>query len=297
MLKKENVFHWEEQQTWSFQKIKALIAKANKMPLRYYDRTLPVTAKWMHLFSIQSYPDEIVSDNGPLFQSKEFARFLSGLGIKHTTSSPGYPCSNGFIECHIQMVKNMLSKSSNTQSFQEVLGDLRTTCIGTGLPSPAEILHRRNLMTKAQAEIDINAIRSLLQARQLKMMLAHDTSRRAKKARPLVVGERCYVLGPQNEWIDTFITGTRDSGRSYDTEVKATGRQLTRNCSHIRPRSPDIPQMHDSFLQHNSVLSGTTGMNKPSKRENLVTSGKVQLAKRSQKTVFSVSNKPIHLRS
>ena len=50
------------------------------------------------LFLIKGYPDEIVSDNGPLFQSKEFAKFLSGLGIRHTTSSPGYPCSNGFIE-------------------------------------------------------------------------------------------------------------------------------------------------------------------------------------------------------
>ena len=52
----------------------------------------------------------------------------------------------------------MLSKSSKTQSFQKVLADLRTTHIGTGLPSPAEILHGRNLTTKAQAEIDINAI-------------------------------------------------------------------------------------------------------------------------------------------
>ena len=61
------------------------------------------------------------------------------------------------------------------------------THIGMGLPSPAEILHRRNLTTKVQAEIDINAIRSLLQERQLKMTLAHDLSKRAKKARPLVV--------------------------------------------------------------------------------------------------------------
>ena len=34
MLKKDNVFHWEEQQTRSFQKIKALIAKANEMPVK-----------------------------------------------------------------------------------------------------------------------------------------------------------------------------------------------------------------------------------------------------------------------
>ena len=117
----------------------------------------------------------------------------------------------------------MLSKSSNTWSFQEVLADLRTTRIGLGLPSPAEILHRRNLTTKVQAEINIKAICSLLQERQLKMMLAHDTSRRVKKARPLVVDERCYVLGPGNRWIDAFITGITDSGRSYETQVKATG--------------------------------------------------------------------------
>ena len=242
------------------------------------------------LFSIEGYPDEIVSDNGPPFQSKEFAKFLSGLGIKHTTSSPGYPRSNGFIERHIQTVKNMLSKSSNTRSFQEVLADLRTTRIGTGLPSPAEILHGRNLTTRVQAEIDIKAIRSVLQERQLKMTLDHDTSRRAKKARPLVVGERCHVLGPGNKWIDAFVTGITDSGRSYETQVEATGKQFTRNRSHIRPRGPDIPHMHDSFLQRNAVPSATSDGNAPSERQNSVISGR-HLVANGQKMVLSANRK------
>ena len=242
------------------------------------------------LFSIEGYPDEIVSDNGPPFQSKEFAKFLSGLGIKHTTSSPGYPRSNGFIERHIQTVKNMLSKSSNTRSFQEVLADLRTTRIGAGLPSPAEILHGRNLTTRAQAEIDIKAIRSVLQERQVKMMLDHDSSRRAKKARPLVVGERCHVLGPGNKWIDAFVTGITDSGRSYETQVEATGKQFTRNRSHIRPRGPDIPHMHDSFLQCNAVPSATSDRNAPSERQNSVISG-CHLVDNGQKTVLSANRK------
>ena len=179
----------------------------------------------------------------------------------------------------------MLSKSSNTQSFQEDLADLRMTHIGTGLPSPAKILHGRYLTTKVQAEIDINAIRSLLQERQLKMTLAHDSSKRAKKARLLVVGERCYVLGPNNKRIDAFVTGTKDSGRSYDTQVETTGGNLTRNHFHIRPRGPDIPQIHASFLQRNSVLSGTTERNALEK-QNLVISG--QLANSdSQKMVLS----------
>ena len=45
MLKKDNMFHWEEQQTQSFQQVKTLIAKANTTPLRYYDRNLPVTVQ------------------------------------------------------------------------------------------------------------------------------------------------------------------------------------------------------------------------------------------------------------
>ena len=166
-----------------------------KFPFLYRTKTSfwSLRDRLIDLFSIEGYPDEIVSDNGTPFQSKEFAKFLSGLGIKHTTSSPGYPCSNGFIEQHIQTVKNMLSKSSNTRSFQEVLADLRTTCIGMGLPSPAEILHGRNLTTRAQTEINIKAIHSVLQERQLKMTLDHNSSRRAKKARLLVVAERCHV--------------------------------------------------------------------------------------------------------
>ena len=45
MLKKDNVFHWEDQQTRSFQQVKTLIGKANTTPLRYYDRDLPVTVQ------------------------------------------------------------------------------------------------------------------------------------------------------------------------------------------------------------------------------------------------------------
>ena len=104
------------------------------------------------------------------------------------------------------------------------------------------------------------------------MTLDHNSGRRAKKARPLVVGERCHVLGPGNQLIDAFVTGIPDSGRSYETQVEATGRQLMRNRSHIRPRSPDIPHMHASFLQRNAVPSATSDGNALSEREKTVIS-------------------------
>ena len=111
----------------------------------------------------------------------------------------------------------------------------------------------------------------------------------AKKARPLVVGEMCHVLGPGNKWIDAFVTGITDSGRSYETQVEATGKQLTRNRSHIRPRSPDIPHMHASFLQRNMVPSATSDGNAPSERGNSVISG--QQLVNGQKTVLSGNHK------
>ena len=122
-------------------------------------------------------------------------------------------------------------------------------------------------------------------------MLAHDSSKIAKKARSLVLGERSYVLRPNNEWIDAFITGVADSGRSYDTEVEATGRHLTRNRSHIRPRGPDIPQIHASFFQRKMVLSGDMSGNIPSKSKNSVISGPKQLAESNSKAVLSAPRK------
>ena len=63
-----------------------------------------------------------------------------------------------------------------------------------------------------------------------------------------------------------------------------------RNHSHIRPRSPDIPHMHASFLQHNAVPSATSDGNALSDRENSVISGRQQLAN-GQKTVISANRK------
>ena len=72
--------------------------------------------------------------------------------------------------------------------------------------------------------------------------------------------------------------------------MEATGKQLTRNHSHIRPRGPDIPYIHASFLQRNAVPSATSDGNAPSERENSVISGRQQLSN-GQKMVPSGNRK------
>ena len=101
----------------------------SKFPFVFQTRTNSFANLRDHLqelFMVEGTPDEIMSDDGPPFNGKEFSTFLTGLGIRHSTSSPNYPQSNGFIERQIQMVKRLMEKTTSTgRSFQEALTGLR----------------------------------------------------------------------------------------------------------------------------------------------------------------------------
>ena len=72
----------------------------SKFPYMYACKTSWCSLKdhLIDLFAAEGYLREIVSDNGSPFNSHDFASFLSSHSVKHTTSSPHYPQSNGFIE-------------------------------------------------------------------------------------------------------------------------------------------------------------------------------------------------------
>ena len=216
----------------------------SKFPFLFQTRTTAWTSLKAHLtelFAIEGTPDEVMTDNGPPFNGKEFSEFLSGLGIRHSTSSPNYPQSNGFIERQVQTVKRLMAKATATgRSFQEALTGLRAQPLGDGLPSPAEILHGRSLTTRKATPVDIKAVRDTLISLQAKYIKGHDKARRARAQRQLVTGEEVYYLSSNDNWLLGLITGTRDTGRSYDV-LAGDGTLLRRNRSHLKPRSFDIP--------------------------------------------------------
>ena len=66
----------------------------SKFPFLFQVKTMSFANLKDHLeelFSVEGIPDEIMSDNGPPFNGKEFSSYLTGFGIRHTTSSPNYP--------------------------------------------------------------------------------------------------------------------------------------------------------------------------------------------------------------
>ena len=73
---------------------------------------------------------------------------MNSYGIKHHTSSPNYPQSNGFSERMVQTVKHVLSKSSDP--YMAMLC-LRATPVAHNLPSPCELLNKRRYQTNLPA--------------------------------------------------------------------------------------------------------------------------------------------------
>ena len=76
------------------------------------------------------------------------------------------------------MVKRLMEKATSTgRSFQEALTSLRAQPLGDGLPSPAEILHGRSLITRKATPVDVVAVRQSLIALQAKYTKSYDKAR------------------------------------------------------------------------------------------------------------------------
>ena len=103
-----------------------------------------IIKKLQNLISQYDPPKSFFSDNGAPFSSEVFQKFLASQYIDHTTSSPHYLKSNGFIERQIKTIKTALDTAySSGKSLHDLLLSLRSTPISPHLPSPREILHNR----------------------------------------------------------------------------------------------------------------------------------------------------------
>ena len=87
--------------------------------------------KLQTVFATHGLPEVIVSDNGTAFTSEEFALFVQRNGIRHLTSAPYHPASNGLAERAVQTLKSALKKDPGGVRLH---GD-------TDLPFPLSVSH------------------------------------------------------------------------------------------------------------------------------------------------------------
>ena len=99
------------------------------------------------IFARHGIPQEVISDNGPQYSSREFSKFAEEYGFVHSTSSPKYPQSNGEAERGVQTVKSLLKKTENQDDPYLALLVYRSTPLSVSGYSPAELLMNRKLRT------------------------------------------------------------------------------------------------------------------------------------------------------
>ena len=72
-------------------------------------------------FSTLGLPEVLVTDNGPAFTSQEFASFIKANGIRHLTSVPYHPASNGLAKRAVQTFKAAMKKLSTGSLEDKVM--------------------------------------------------------------------------------------------------------------------------------------------------------------------------------
>ena len=95
------------------------------------------------IFATHGLPEMLVTDNGSVFTSEEFRTFTKQNGIRHSTSAPYHPASNGLAERSVQTFKNFMKKCTDGSIEARVsrfLLQYRVTPQTTTGISPAEML-------------------------------------------------------------------------------------------------------------------------------------------------------------
>ena len=102
------------------------------------------------VFARWGLPEEIITDNGRQFVSREFEEFLSQLGIAHCKTALYHPQANGAVERFNRVLKEGIrAGKSEGKSFDTILrstlANYRSTVHSTTGTSPAELISGRKM--------------------------------------------------------------------------------------------------------------------------------------------------------
>lgn len=224
------------------------------------------------IIPILGIPMEVMSDNGPPFNSIEYKIFLSKYDINANTSSPYYPKSNGLAERHIQTIKGLLTKAGDSkEKLMTAVLDYNSTP-KNNLPSPAELLMGRRirtdlLMTRAMLtpRYDTSNAIEELERRQTKSKEYHDKN--TKYLPDLLPNQDILIQMDTRNWTPARVIEKSDQPESYQVQTP-DGKCYRRNRLHLKPLlRPDTPTtpsaINESEVRVNNSEIPTSESDKP----------------------------------
>ena len=215
------------------------------------------------VFATHGIPEMPVTDNGSVFTSEVFQKFVKANGINHRRSAPYHPSTNGPAERAVQTFKEAMK--ANTQGsiatrVSRFLLNYRNTPHSTTGVSPAELLMGRKIRTRLN--LLKPSLNSRVQFKQQRQVAYHDQH---AKHREFQVGGHVQVWDfsvVPNRWTEGVVTAKRGP-LSYVVRLK-DGREVRRHVDHVCARAMQPEQLDnnasedtdqgDMFVSHPSTV-------------------------------------------
>ena len=184
------------------------------------------------LFAQFGLPSTVVTDNGTQFVSEEFEKFLKNNGIRHISSAPYHPATNGLAKRAVQIFKAGIRKitdGSTSDCIARILLNYRRTPQTTTGSSPAELMFGRNLRTRL--DLLLPNLSARVEQSQSRQKQGHDVHARD---RAFTVGSKVFVRdfrGPTKWVIGTILN--KFGTYSYSVLLDGAGILVRRHADHI----------------------------------------------------------------
>lgn len=193
------------------------------------------------MFARFGLPKTLVSDNGPPFAARYLEIFLKKNGIKHTTSPPFHPMSNGAAENSVKHFKRKMKAALNDPNnrgvplstlVQRFLLTNRNTPHATTGRNPAELMMNRKLRTR----ITLLAERSL---EEVRTHLTEESSKYRNFSEGDLIMARDYSSPNRKQWKEAIIE--RKIGRTTYLCRTIEGKLWKRHLNQIIGRTRGHP--------------------------------------------------------
>lgn len=228
----------------------------------------PTMQKLKKIFATYGTPERLESDNGPPFNSAEFARFAKEEGFHHHRVTPDHARANGEAESFMKMlnkteqIARLQGKDSNV-AIQDMLIGYRSTPHPATKTTPYTAMTNRQIRTKLD-----HHPREFQQEADLQRTITKNDNEYKEKTRKYTenryVKEHSYVLGDyvlvkqkkRNKWTTAYETAFyviyRIEGSTISARRTTDGREIRRDASHFKlansvvqnleEKEPEVPQ-------------------------------------------------------
>ena len=195
-----------------------------------------VIMKLKGIFARWGIPLELVSDNGPQFDSRMFKDFALSYGFKHVTSSPYFAQANGEAECAVKIAKSILRQEDPMLALMTYRS---TPSTATGY-SPSEIMLQRQIRTTPPTlpakykPIDKSKLEQKHNDSQERNQFYYKRRNAVRPLPELMAGDQVRIRTPEDKHWSEPATVVGDAGTPRSYIVKTPRETLRRNRKHLQ---------------------------------------------------------------